>query len=275
MPMPMALEQQENVRFARTIRRYPCLYDYTNNKYSSRADTDAAWRDISTEFNAPVRECKIRWKNIRTVFRRHLFGSVGPAPKKEYYLSDELKFLLPSLRVSRKHRGDHSKFDDDEPEMSVMVEMEQNDTESDDPTASLAPSESPIPITDLQRAHTEDQDMLSDFDRSHKSRDLASEVVKPAYNYQPTVRSRSESDYGGGYGQDALADKSDELFLLSLKDDMRRMSSLQKRKFKRRIFDIIDEVMDKGERVPNGAQAEPTNEQLAQPSIVKVEENVF
>ncbi|KAG8334701.1 hypothetical protein J6590_084498 [Homalodisca vitripennis] len=37
---------------------------------------------------------------------------------------------------------------------------------------------------------------------------------------------------------------SDELFLLSLKKDMKEMNSRQKRTFKRRIFSLIDEVVD-------------------------------
>lgn len=257
MPKPLASEQEENVRFTRMVRQYPCLYD-TNGRYSYRVGADDAWKIISAEFKAPVQECKIRWKNIRTVFRRHCCGGVGPSPKKEYYLSEELKFLLPTLGV-RKHRDDLPKFNDDEPE------MEQNDSESDDPTTSLVPSEPPIPITDLQESHTEDQDMHSVFNRTH-SRDLEPcEPVKTGYNLQHT--SISDSNYGG-HGQDALADKSDELFLLSLKDDMRRMSSIQKRKFKRRIFDIIDEVLVDGEPTP-------TTEHLAPQSIIKIEENQF
>lgn len=273
--VPMALEQQENVRFARTIKLYPCLYDFTNNRYSSRTETDAAWRAISAEFNAPVRDCKLRWKNIRTVFRRHMFGGIGPAPKKEYYLNRELRFMLPFMKVSKTHQDDTSKLEDDETEVSVMVEMETNDTESDDPSASRAPSESQILVNSLQESHPEHQEFQNDPIQRHKYPDPANEAVKSTYNYQTRLPSRSESEYGE-YMQDDLATKSDEFFLLSLKDDMRRMNMTQKRKFKRRIFDIIEEVMMGDElTTDNSVNRESTNEQLAQQSIVKVEENEF
>ncbi|XP_062533396.1 uncharacterized protein LOC134202409 [Armigeres subalbatus] len=268
------VEQQENVRFARTVRRYPCLYDYTNTGYSSRTETEIAWREISADFNAPVKDCKLRWKNIRTVFRRHLFGSVGPAPKKEYYLSEELQFLLPLLRLPKKHQDGTIELEDDEQDIAVMMEMEPTDTESDDPSASRTPSEPQVLIESYQEPQTDpqEQQMRTDFIRRRKPRETATEVVKSNYNHNRA--SAAEAEYGG-YVYDDLTMKSDELFLLSLKDDMRRMNPIQKRKFKRRIFDIIDETMESDNQQSVYQEPEESTEQLSIHEGVKIENETY
>ncbi|XP_065084186.1 uncharacterized protein LOC135706495 [Ochlerotatus camptorhynchus] len=268
----MSLEQQDNVRFAKFIRRYPCLYDYSCRTHSSRVETDSAWRDISVEFNASVRDCKLRWKNIRTVFRRHLFGSVGITPKKDYYLSDALKFLVPLMKVSKKQQ-DEEGFDgyDDDQEVTVMMELESQDTEPEEKPLVL-PSEPEIILSSLPETaehRTLETTRQTNSVRKRKSRDSPDEVAKQYYS----MKADSENGGGGTSGtnggsgfvhQDELTAKSDELFLLSLKDDMRMMTPVQKRKFKRRIYDVIDEILISGD-------PQPYQESSYDPTKVKME----
>lgn len=59
-----------------------------------------------------VQTCKERWKNIRTVFLRHLrqkvtSGSSGGL-KKKYYLEDAMKFIIPFVKSGKKQQGNIS-----------------------------------------------------------------------------------------------------------------------------------------------------------------------
>lgn len=48
--LSMAVEQQENIQFALSIRQHPCLYDHTCKMYSNRFETDKAWQLVSEQF---------------------------------------------------------------------------------------------------------------------------------------------------------------------------------------------------------------------------------
>nr|CAD7393639.1 unnamed protein product [Timema cristinae] len=54
-------------------------------------------------------ECKEKWKNIHTVFRRHLSSKPpsgsGAQTKKDYYLSDVLQFLVPIILEGKQQVG--------------------------------------------------------------------------------------------------------------------------------------------------------------------------
>ncbi|XP_046674723.1 uncharacterized protein LOC124363520 [Homalodisca vitripennis] len=102
----MAAEQQENIKFAQFIEQFVCLYDHNNKSYSNRVVTDKAWQAVADEFKLTVKQCKEKWKNIRTVFRRHIFtkpvSGAGGSSKKEYYLADVLQYLVPILKGNPK-----------------------------------------------------------------------------------------------------------------------------------------------------------------------------
>lgn len=73
-----------------------------------------------------MQSCKERWKNIRTVFLRHLrthtpSGSAGGI-KKKYYLEDALQFLIPFIKSNRKQTGN----------LTVQCELNQSIVDSDE-----------------------------------------------------------------------------------------------------------------------------------------------
>nr|CAD7428030.1 unnamed protein product [Timema monikensis] len=66
-------------------------------------------RTTSFQGTTCLKECKEKWKNIRTVFRRHLSSKPpsgsGAQPKKDYYLSDVLQFLVPIIKEGKQQVG--------------------------------------------------------------------------------------------------------------------------------------------------------------------------
>nr|CAD7265858.1 unnamed protein product [Timema shepardi] len=63
----------------------------------------------------PLKECKEKWKNICAVFRRHLSSKPpsgsGAQPKKDYYLSDVLRFLVPIIKEGKQqHKNSNEEF---------------------------------------------------------------------------------------------------------------------------------------------------------------------
>lgn len=250
--MALSLEQNDNVRFAEVIEQYPCLYDYAGRTPSSRTETEKAWKEISIKFGLTVRECKLRWKNIRTVFRRHLFGSVGVTPKKHYYLSDTLHFMIPLMKASKKPQQDEDSYDghDADYEVPAVQEQESQDVEPEPERQPLTvPSEPEIILSD--ESEMENHSTLEATQpqvNSVRERKSSESPDVPVAKRQHSTNTENENSSVGTYGNDShyrdeLSAKSDELFLLSLKDDMRMMNPLQKRKFKRRIFEVIDEIL--------------------------------
>jgi len=61
-------------------------------------------------FHLSVAVCKEKWRNLRTVFLRHLrkktpSGSQADHFSKKYYLNDALQFLMPFIKSGRKQIG--------------------------------------------------------------------------------------------------------------------------------------------------------------------------
>ncbi|KAK9687123.1 Transposase IS4 [Popillia japonica] len=99
----------------------------------------------------PVQTCKERWKNIRTVFLRHLrkkppSGSAGGI-KKKYYLADALHFLIPFVKTSRKQKGN----------LNLDCELNQSISDSDDDDAGSKVQESQEIDPEVQVTNTQPQ----------------------------------------------------------------------------------------------------------------------
>lgn len=205
-----------------------------------------------------VKECKEKWKNIRTVFRRHIntkppSGSgTGTTIKKEYYMSDVLQFLVPVFKNSTKCC------------QSNLPALSDNTEENDNTECPIEESihfptvEDPEPI-ELQSPNSEranmNLDSVTNFrkkilgKRKHNSSPLDDVMLK--YFQSKTDKSNNSADNS----IEDFTDRCDEQFLLSLKSDMQLMNPHQKRQFKRKIFDLIDDVLDDG----SDYNAQPAN----------------
>ncbi|KAG8245826.1 hypothetical protein J6590_098281 [Homalodisca vitripennis] len=248
--LTMAAEQQENIKFAQFIEQFVCLYDHNNKSYSNRVVTDKAWQAVADEFKLTVKQCKEKWKNIRTVFRRHIFtkpvSGAGGSSKKEYYLADVLQYLVPILKGNPKNIGSNlpPPPETDDHQQQTLQEEEPADYSINEIADDVDDDATELPQEAVPNVPEPANNSISQFRKKQlgKRKPTTSPLDEAMTNYFKAKSMKPAEDKLVPVADNE--DKSDELFLLSLKKDMKEMNSRQKRTFKRRIFSLIDEVLD-------------------------------
>ncbi|XP_012157002.1 uncharacterized protein LOC101462519 isoform X2 [Ceratitis capitata] len=94
-----------NVRFVQLVENHPCLWNSTLPAYSKKDETQKAWQEVANETKDNVRNCRERWRTIRSSFLRSLKlsrTSTGRG-KRKYYLSKYLQFLIPYTKTRLKN----------------------------------------------------------------------------------------------------------------------------------------------------------------------------
>ncbi|KAJ8947635.1 hypothetical protein NQ318_002647, partial [Aromia moschata] len=89
------------ISFINLVKAHPCIWNYSIAAYSKTDVTSAAWREITSEIKDTDKNCRERWKNIRTAYVRSLKPPKSGASqnsKKTYYLTEHLSFLQPYLK---------------------------------------------------------------------------------------------------------------------------------------------------------------------------------
>ncbi|CAK1585028.1 unnamed protein product [Parnassius mnemosyne] len=102
----MAAEQEINIKFVQEVEKHACLYNYKLPEYMRKNTIDRTWAEIGNKFQ--ITEAKEKWKNLRSVFVRHLKppkSGAGTAQKKPYYLADFMQFTIPFIKTAGKPSG--------------------------------------------------------------------------------------------------------------------------------------------------------------------------
>ena len=73
----MCDNQDFNINFMQLVEQHPCLYDHTSPDYHRTRAQDQAWIAIANEIKEngrfiAVPDCKIKWKNLRGRYIKHL-----------------------------------------------------------------------------------------------------------------------------------------------------------------------------------------------------------
>lgn len=207
-----------------------------------------------------VPHCKERWRNLRACLTRHLkqqntIADSSPA-HKPYYLADHMEFLLPYTR-SRAGKDQikfETTFDDfnassinetdnnaettttytittSEPDENQYVTLIQTTTDAMQSTNTIktSPSKADRPNSDVT-----DQQAASTIIATPKEH--LQEII---YETMPAKRVRVAT---------GDSDDADLEFLRSLLPDIRLMNASQKRRFKMRIFGLIEDVLSNNEQ---------------------------
>ncbi|EDV47260.2 uncharacterized protein LOC6551241 [Drosophila erecta] len=95
-----------NVRFVQFVENQPCLWNYTHPGYSKKEEVQRAWQQVANEIKDTVRNCRERWRTIRSSFLRSLklARTQTGRGKRKYYLSKYLQFLVPYTKSRSCHR---------------------------------------------------------------------------------------------------------------------------------------------------------------------------
>ncbi|XP_016923839.2 uncharacterized protein [Drosophila suzukii] len=95
-----------NVRFVQFVENQPCLWNYTHPGYSKKEEVQRAWQQVANEIKDSVRNCRERWRTIRSSFLRSLklARTQTGRGKRKYYLSKYLQFLIPYTKSRSCHK---------------------------------------------------------------------------------------------------------------------------------------------------------------------------
>uniref|UniRef100_T1P956 Alcohol dehydrogenase transcription factor n=1 Tax=Musca domestica TaxID=7370 RepID=T1P956_MUSDO len=94
-----------NVKFVQLVESKPCLWNSTLPEYSKKDEIQKAWQEVANDTKDTVRNCRERWRTIRSSFLRSLKLSrtTTGRGKRKYYLSKYLQFLIPYTKTRIKN----------------------------------------------------------------------------------------------------------------------------------------------------------------------------
>lgn len=181
-----------------------------------------------------VTECKEKWKNIRSTFRRSKKpASIGSRPKKEYYLTKHLEFLLPHMK-SIQNTSDYDERPSGENECQTLVT--DNETQLfQDIKEEISDQGSSIGVSD---------DSIAD----HASCSFAEFSLLSQHTRGLKKQHGTEVDTSIEYLEENRKETQStpihpmRHFFLSLMGEFDTMTESQTRHFKIRVLQLIDEI---------------------------------
>ncbi|CAH2097678.1 unnamed protein product [Euphydryas editha] len=248
-------EQQLNLKLVQEIEKHPCLYNNTLADYSRKDVTEKVWKKIGEKVNLTGNECKERWKNLRTVFVRH----IKPTPngsasklKKPYYLADAMQFTLPFIKFlqystlnlpvqTEMKRELHDEIEENllqtnNYEMSVTISSPRSmSLQSISPRASL-PASSPPPSP--QHLPSPQPTISKESCYCQTTNKFIQKDGEKSFD-ECSIPKKTKLEEFNDHQKEA-----NKMFLLSLLPDMNEMSPSQIRKFKKKVMDSINEIFE-------------------------------
>ncbi|CAG9766139.1 unnamed protein product [Ceutorhynchus assimilis] len=234
-------ERIKSLNFVALVKTHSCLYNVKHESYNRPDIREEAWLEISKIMCESVQTCKERWKNIRTVFLRHLrktaaYGLVG-RNKKKYYLENALQFLLPFLKNSQIQTE------------KLGVEFDPEHNESNDAAEdSMTPTGEGIEPefeTESQLNETETDPLLNETLTDFRvKREIATRTTLPKRKNSSDAEKSIAEYFDAKRAKLCNPNESaDQKFLLSLLPDMELMNASQKRRCKREFLEVIDKIL--------------------------------
>lgn len=165
-------------------------------------------------------------------------------------MTDVLQYLVPILRGNPKNIGSSltSICTHNEADPYNSEQIENDDSLTEIPQELEVNGETELPemspsIIDPNSSRDPSTSSIAGFRKKQLGKRKASSPLDDAMINYFKVKAKPCTNKAAAEVEDTEA-QSDEHFLLSLKKDMKEMNSRQKRRFKKKIFDLIDEVLD-------------------------------
>ncbi|XP_030751406.1 uncharacterized protein LOC115878932 isoform X2 [Sitophilus oryzae] len=255
-----------NIKFVGEVEKYPELYDFNLPEYSRKDYIEKAWSEIAQKVKMK-RECKEKWRNLRSTLAKNLKPKPGSGGRKKlYYLKEAMQFAVPFIKISGTTTGNAPQLPEEQPgtssrhfmtdiseldvsqETSVFSELYEQAYARDplsSPNCSLPTSSRP-PLPTLQT--TLPSAMSGDCEgpprRVPRARKRTSQISPSdkadkaiaeyfAIKTQQIVAKNLSTDY---------KKEGIQNFLNSLIPDLMQFDDAQLRVYKRRALLLIDEV---------------------------------
>ncbi|XP_059055706.1 uncharacterized protein LOC131849615 [Achroia grisella] len=254
-------EQLLNLKFVREVEKRPCLYNYTIGEYSRRDLTEIAWAEVGKEVNLSGSESKEKWKNLRAVFVRHMkpfLNGTITKPKKPYYLAEAMQFALPFVKTLYPRSNEwpsqtHIEVCDDGVSNWQLDENEASPALTSPhslPPVSPQSSLSPMPLSP-QINHQSNSHQICKIikkEEMEENCEYSSSWHQPFQNRKTLRQDDSQLDDGEFFQAkrnrtDSYRHEANKMYLLSLLPDVDQMTPNQTRHFKRKVMEIIDNIL--------------------------------
>lgn len=253
-----------NIPFVQIIEKHPAVYNAYLPEHSNRAAIDKAWHEIASTVHYPVETCKLRWKNIRNSFLRHLrmqssSESGSSAKKKPYYLQEYLRFLIPFTNPRKKSNN----LDQENAEESSEIVSSQPFTNENESHISIVDCRTEISIDagyndSLSESLPENETVLlipkEEVDKSYFESTLDSSSrcsISPMHKKKKESSGNSIEDIARNYFNRKAKEVNDDgglwYFFKSLIPETRHLSAKKKRILKMKILALIHELADEND----------------------------
>ncbi|XP_076461819.1 uncharacterized protein LOC143294267 [Babylonia areolata] len=87
------------------VKKYPALYDRSNEDYKKYEQRVQIWTAIGRKFSLSASEAQAKWKNLRDNMVKHIkrnsLNKDGRKKVKQYKFAKMLEFVIPFLEISR------------------------------------------------------------------------------------------------------------------------------------------------------------------------------
>ncbi|KPJ14607.1 hypothetical protein RR48_04467 [Papilio machaon] len=211
----MLFNQKLDLKLIQLVRDNPVLYDPNNAKYMDCNAREVAWHKIGDELQNPAADCKVRWINIRDVYRRILKKKLNDSEsRKTYKYENELAFMRPFFKDVGAPIFSY--------ESDSKNEQVSDDCYDDAPCSDI---DDDIPITKLKRKKSSKSNSkkkkVNRYEEEEQMSVSLSEMTTPAYDF----------------------DRSDPVdsFLLSIGATLKTFSPYHLNIAKTKIFNVVQE----------------------------------
>ncbi|XP_059616478.1 uncharacterized protein LOC132264448 [Phlebotomus argentipes] len=242
-------EHQENVRLVRLVKQNPCLYDFGMSEYSDREFIEKVWKKIADEMGDNPQNIRDKWRNLRTVFLRKLKAEQnGQTLKCRYYLMDEMKFIMPFVKMTVPYQVVKSAADEednldskntDEEEESAKKRVLRGRRVKPDPSEEQRDCEEYEVVLEEPYVQSSTTTPGDSTDKKRLIRSIMQEIDTENETYSinlSEVKSQKRKFT-------PETENPRKLFLLSLMPEMEQMTDKQMSGFRRKVLALLDDIL--------------------------------
>lgn len=152
------------------VQKRECLYNFEHKDYGNNATKDEFWKEIAEQLKVEVDECKSKWTQLRSYFRRaknRRKNATERAAKrmKKWRFEEQMYFLEPYIQ--EREQAPNIKIED---ELQVSCDPEDCDSSQQSPSPQSPPAQVSQTIWQLQqRKFNEYSDNMSESTPLHET----------------------------------------------------------------------------------------------------------
>jgi len=187
-------------------------------------------------------DCKEKWRNLRTVFTRKMKTALSASGtnNKAYYLADAMQFSVPFIKTLVTPSTGNLP---DIPQRKTADETLENADVCDLADSPPSPPPTPLPSqrTDRPQEQSSSSRIKDELTFKNKS---AMEADKRMAEYFNAKKARMEaiSSTAATNSHNSEHKEALEMFLLSLIPEVEHFNNDQIKLFKRKVFNVIDDI---------------------------------